>query len=118
MNKSNFQSLFPITKEQLLSNNPNLQLIPISEINIEKDPSKTVGYDFTVKDNYTFATNDGVMLMDCMSIYFPITDESIKDANEKISIWSNLVSPSDNNVVAQPSQDVVLGIYSGTKKQV
>lgn len=43
-----------------------LILIPAFEVNIKYDPTKTVGYDFTVEDYYTFATADGVFVQDTM----------------------------------------------------
>lgn len=113
MNKSNFKSDRQISKQTILNN--NLELIPISEINIIKDSSKTVGYDFTIEDNYTFSTHDGIMLMDCMAVYFLSTKESIDETNEKIGIWANLISPSDNTIVPRPNQDIILGIYTATK---
>ncbi len=48
---------------------------------------------------------------DALAAYFPITEESIKEAEEKIGIWNNLISPTDCGLVPVPNQDVLLGIY-------
>lgn len=102
-----------ITKQQLIDK--GIELIPVSEISIELDPNERTGYDFTVEDYYTFATDDGVFVQDCMALYFPITDRSIKDTYEKVGIWNNLVSQTDITLVPQPSQDIILGIFSVTQ---
>jgi len=52
---------------------------------------------------------------DAMALYFPITDRSIKDAKEKVGVWNNLISQTDITLVPQPSQDIVLGIFSVTQ---
>lgn len=105
-----------LTKDQLQLK--GLSLIPISDIEIIKDNTHKIGYDFTVEDYYTFSTSDGVFIQDCMAIYFPSTEQSIKDVNEKIGIWNNLLSPTDISIVPKPNQDIILGIYSSTKDDV
>ena len=92
-----------------------LELIPVSDIEIKLDPSERVGYDFTVEDYYTFATDDGVFVQDCMALYFPITSKSEKDVIEKVGVWNNLISQTDVTLVPQPSQDIILGLYSLTQ---
>lgn len=52
---------------------------------------------------------------DQMALYFPITERSEKDVKDKVGIWNNLVSQTDVTLVPQPSQDIVLGIYSITQ---
>jgi hypothetical protein len=56
------------------------------EIEIIKDENQTIGYDFTVSDNYTFCTDDGVCVQDTMAIYVPITKEAIEDNRKKNKI--------------------------------
>jgi len=90
-------------------------LIPVSSISIKKDPSKTIGYDFTVEDYFTFSTHDGVYVQDCMALYFPITEESKNDVKERIGIWNNLLSQTDITLVPRPNQDIILGIYGATQ---
>ena len=51
-----------------------------------------------------------------MALYFPVTEKSEEDVKNKISIWNNLLSPTDGNIVAVPNQDIVLGIYALTKE--
>jgi hypothetical protein len=102
-----------IKREDLLDR--GLDLIPVNEITIELDKTKTVGYDFTVEDFYTFCTHDGVYVQDCMAIYFPITEASENDIRTKLGIWKNLISPTDLTLVPQPSQDIILGIWDSTR---
>lgn len=52
---------------------------------------------------------------DAMALYFPITERSIKDTYEKIGVWNNLISQTDITLVPQPSQDIILGIFSVTR---
>jgi DNA-directed RNA polymerase subunit beta' len=52
---------------------------------------------------------------DQMALYFPITRGSIRDTYEKIGVWNNLISQTDIKLVPQPSQDIVLGIFSVTQ---
>lgn len=47
-------------------NNKEIEFIPCSLLNIEFDENETVGYDLTVKDFYTFATDDGIYVYDSM----------------------------------------------------
>jgi len=102
-----------ITREYL--EQKNLKLIPVSDLIIEKDETKNTAYDFTVEDFYTFLTEDGVSVFDCMAFYIPLTDRSKQDILDKILITNNLVSPANGEPVATPTQDTVLGIYSLTK---
>lgn len=98
-----------------ITNLDKLELIPVSDLNIEFDPTERVGYDFFVEDYKTFSTHDGVFLEDCMAIYIPVTDISIKDVKENITIENNLISPTDISIVPRPNQDIILGIYTATK---
>lgn len=102
-------------QKKLLSENK--VLIPVDEINITKDENKTIGYDFTVKDFYTFKTSDGLFVQDCMAVYIPITKEAIEDVEIKLLVDNNLISPSDGKLVAKPSKDMILGIYQLTKEE-
>lgn len=96
-------------------NNNEIEFIPCAYLNIELDSSETIGYDLTVEDNFTFTTDTGIFVFDCMSIYIPVTEVAIKEAEEKLSIWNTLLSPTDGSIVPTPTQDIVLGIYEITK---
>ena len=52
-----------------------------------------------------------------MALYFPISDEAIKDVEEHIKIDKNLISPTDIEIVPKPNQDIILGIYTLTKDE-
>ena len=62
----------------------DIELIPISDLDISLDSNITVGYDLTVEDYYTFCTHDGVFIQDTMSVYHPLTNESQQEAKEKM----------------------------------
>jgi len=55
---------------------------------------------------------------DCMALYFPVNEESVKDVKEKLGVWNNLTSVSNGQLMAEPSQDIVLGIYRCTNDKV
>lgn len=102
-----------ISKESLLDK--GLSLVPVKELEIKYDPNQTVGYDLTVDDFYTFSTDDGVFVQDCMAVYIPVTERSKKDISNKIMVQHNLLSPANGELVMEPNQDIVLGLYSLTK---
>lgn len=52
---------------------------------------------------------------DAMALYFPVTETAFADVKSKIGIWNNLISPTDIELVPQPNQDIILGIYTATK---
>lgn len=54
-------------------------LIPYCELLIELDSTKTTGYDFTVENDFTFSTFDGVFVQDTAAIYMPLSLESQQD---------------------------------------
>jgi len=85
-------------------------------ISIGIDSNHTVGYDFTVSDNYTFCTDDGVFIQDTMTLYTPVTKEAIEEAKDKM-----LTSKSPkglHSLTEDFSKDVVVGIYTLTKDSV
>ncbi|MCK9556163.1 hypothetical protein M0R36_10170 [bacterium] len=94
----------------------NLELIPISEIEITRDETKTTGYDFTVEDWYTFSTADGVFVQDTMAVYALLTDEATTEAREL------LMTMNSHKGMYQPSlelkKDIFQGIYILTKDYV
>jgi len=51
-----------ISKKELIKN--NIELIPISDLNIELDPNETIAYDLTVDDYFTFCSHDGIFVQD------------------------------------------------------
>lgn len=98
-----------MNKDDLISK--NLKLIPISEVNISYDSSKTEAGDFTVEDYFTFATSDGIFVQDTISIYRPISNNTIEELKDKMISTKNLINVSDSHLTFKPSQDIVLGIY-------
>lgn len=91
----------------------NVELIPIRDITITKDENETIGYDFTVENDYTFCTHDGVFVQDSMGLIAPISEEAQKECRQKLmTATSNFGVDSQN---FQVSNEMILGIYSITK---
>lgn len=105
-----------ISKESLLKQ--DLTLIPVSEIEITYDSNEKIGYDLTVEDYFTFATQDGVFVQDCMAVYVPISKKAKQEIIDKIFISKNLINPSNGSLVTIPSQDIILGIYALTSNKL
>lgn len=100
-----------MTKQELIDR--GLTLIPISEVNINLDSEKTIGYDFTVSDNYTFSTSDGIFVQDTMALYFPLSIESQAEIKEKMTrIYSG---ESSTEITIEFGKEQYLGIYMATK---
>lgn len=105
-----------IAKESLIKQ--GLTLIPISEIEINHDPNETIGYDLTVEDYFTFATQDGIFVQDCMAVYVPISKDAQQEIIDKIFVTQNLNNPSNETLTTIPSQDIILGIYALTTEKL
>ncbi|MGB9674680.1 MAG: hypothetical protein ACPLX8_00945, partial [Nanopusillaceae archaeon] len=84
-----------------------LTFIPIDKINIEYDPTKTTAADFTVEDNYTFSTSDGIFVQDTMSIFTPMSQEALNDTKK----FLNPYNPSNpRSIKYEFSKDYVYAI--------
>lgn len=88
--------------------------IIVDEVNILHDASKTVAYDFTVKDNFTFCTDDGVFIQDTMALYVPVTKEAIEEAKQKMIVSHS--KDSMHQLVEGFSKDMVIGLYVLTRE--
>lgn len=62
-----------------LDKNGELTTIPCIDLLFTKDDSVTTGYDFTVENDYTFCTFDGVFVQDTAALYMPLSLEAQKD---------------------------------------
>jgi len=51
---------------------------------------------------------------DQMAVYIPITEDTKREAREKLLINKNLTNPSNGSLTTTPSQDIILGIYALT----
>ncbi len=109
--------LFKVVKEFckdkvcILNRQPTLHRLSILGFKVIPHEGKTIKIHPLVCSAYN-ADFDG----DAMALYFPVTEKSEEDVKNKISIWNNLLSPTDGNIVAVPNQDIVLGIYALTKE--
>ena len=89
------------------------EFIPVKDLIIELDESKTTGYDFTVEDYYTFCTDDGIFVQDSMSLIHPLSDESQKEIAEKMTKTESLRSLTGSTI--ELSKEMYLGLYVLTK---
>lgn len=53
--------------------------IPCIDLIITRDESMTTGYDFTVENDFTFCTYDGVFVQDTAALYMPLSLEAQRD---------------------------------------
>ena len=108
-----------VTKNLLRKQNSNeIEFIPCDCLDIYLDPDETIGYDLTVEDYSTFATDDGIFLWDTIAIYAILSTE----ANEEVKKMNPRHSKS---AFADPSSyksqnikftlDFVSTIFSATK---
>jgi len=95
----------------ILNRQPTLHRLSILGFKVVPHTGKTIKIHPLVCSAYN-ADFDG----DQMALYFPITKESESDVRDKISIWRNLLSPTNGDIVAIPNQDIILGIYALTKE--
>lgn len=108
--------LFPVVKEFcknklcILNRQPTLHRMSILAFEMDVHLGNTIQIHPMVCAPYN-ADMDG----DQMSIYIPVTDLSIEDAQTKIGIWNNLVSPTDGTIVPRGNQDILLGISQITE---
>jgi len=99
-------------KKILLQN--GLELIPINEVDIKLDIDINVGYDFTIPDNYTFNTYDGIYLQDTMAVFFPLTEEAQAEARELL--YKAIASKNDTESLVDMKHEVQLGAFLLTKE--
>jgi len=106
--KSNHLNDISIQKLQEMG----LELIPVSEVNIEYDPDETTGYDLTVDDFYTFATHDGLFIQDTMAVYHPISNEAQKEVKDKMISTYGIEGLNKPNF--ELSKEMLTGIFTLT----
>jgi len=100
------KTLFEILKEQ------NVILFPCSLVKIVKDETKTVGYDFTVEDNFTFSTFDGVFVQDTMGIYFVDSKEAKEEAyKNKIHILYQIKNLQNDSYMHKLRHELLYAMY-------
>ena len=92
----------------------NLTLIPATDI-IVTETDQTYGYDFTVEDNFTFCTYDGVFVQDTMAVVMPQTEQAQKELKEGVEKFG--IQASTGRFKFRPSWDFVYGVYLITKEE-
>ena len=90
-----------------------LDLIPASDLKIKK-VDQNHGYDFTVENNYTFATEDGVFVQDTMAVILPQTKEAQNELKE--ATFKFMFHAATGNFKFVPSWDATYGLYILTKE--
>ena len=100
-----------MTKDELLKEH---DLIPCADVEIKKS-DKTIGYDLTVEDFYTFITSENIFVYDTMALFAPISEEAQKEAREKMLVAmsaTGLNSPQFN-----VSKEVYTGLFTITYEE-
>jgi len=54
---------------------------------------------------------------DQMAVYVPISKKSKQEILDKLLITKNLINPANGNLTAEPSQDIILGVYTLTNNE-
>lgn len=113
--KRNINNDNSIRKTDINIKLPLTALIPIDFelVKIEYDPNKTVGYDFTVEGNYTFALSDGIFVQDTMAVY----NVPYHPTLSKLHILHNLINPASLKPLPTLSHEFVLCLYQLTKDE-
>lgn len=114
--KNNDTSLFDIItdfcedKICVLNRQPTLHRLGILGFKISPHLGNTIKIHPLACSPYN-ADFDG----DAMAIYIPVTQESYIDITSKIMVNKNLINPANGEIVTEPNQDIVLGIYTLTE---
>ena len=96
----------------VLNRQPTLHRLGILAFKVKVHLGKTIQIHPMVCPPYN-ADFDG----DAMALYFPISDEAVKDVEKHLLIDKNLISPTDIEIVPKPNQDIILGVYTLTKDE-
>jgi len=88
--------------------------ISCSGVDIALALSKTVGYDFTVADNFTFCTHDGIFIQDTMAAHLPVSKQSLLDVKQLMDGNKHLLNPGNSSVATVPSHEMLIGLYKLT----
>jgi DNA-directed RNA polymerase subunit beta' len=106
------EDLKEVVKDEfvMLNRQPSLHRMSIMAFKID------VGYDYCIGINPLInvaynADHDG----DSMAIYVPVTAEAKKECEEKVWTIAHYLSPATNDIIFQPNQDIILGIYQLTR---
>jgi hypothetical protein len=100
-----------IIKKELEKN--KIELIPVNDIEITLDETKKTGYDFTIEDNFTFATDDGLFVFDTVAVFHPLSMEVQDEIKQKMTRgvgFSNSKSP-----MISFSKEMCVGLFIMTK---
>ena len=92
MNTNKNTDVVSSTTEELNLN--GLTLIPVSDVDIKLDKKKTIGYDLTVENNYTFLTHDGIVVEDTLSCNPVLGDTENKECEDYLLSLGNVVDAS------------------------
>jgi hypothetical protein len=84
-------------------------------LSVEVAPRET-GYDLTVPGPLTFATHDGVIVQDTLTVHVPVSDKAVDNVKEKMLPSKMLLSPGQFDVHLLPPHVFVTGLYVGSKK--
>jgi hypothetical protein len=93
-------------------NNREIEIIPVTCLDIEYDPNITTGYDFTVEDYKTFTTDTGIFLYDTMALYAPISNQAQQQIKDKMITLNNTTKIGASNFKFQ--NEIYISIFTLT----
>ena len=91
-----------------------IEFIPCSCLDITPS-EETVGYDFTVENDYTFTNDIGIFVYDSMNVYVPISEEAQKEAREKLIV--NTKNDSLHSSKYELSKEMLSGLFTLTYEE-
>lgn len=96
----------------ILNRQPTLHRLGIMAFKIKVNTGYTIKIDPMICEPFN-ADYDG----DCMAVYIPIEDIAIIDAKRKLMVDKNLCSPTNLEIITNPNQDIILGLYQLTNEK-
>jgi len=82
---------------------------------VEKTDQVEVGYDLTVPGYETFMSHEGVVLSNTMNFHVPVSQDAVREANEKLLLSKNLLSPATFKSHLKPTQEFLLGLHLASR---
>ena len=112
----NFKNIVKTIYNKIIGKYNQIELISANDIIIEKINDKQKLYDFTVNNNYTFSTHDGIFVYDTMSIFVPMSEIAQNEARTKMITAVRNDSLNDQNF--QLGKEMLTGIFVLTNENL
>jgi len=97
-----------------VKDNDTWELIPVSDLQVEKVSDYEVTYDFETEKTKFFLAN-GILVNDTMAVLVPLSDEAQEELKHKII--SHIFDPGTGKFKFSISWDAIFGLYLLTKDE-